>query len=384
MSSPLLRVALALLGLSSLALADDAPRLVRDGAAWSAGARRVAELERRLPAVSLRGVLADLNRKGQRLSRAGHAEQVQQAFAWEPGDGAVKYWYPQGITGSMDGLSAGHVGGRKVLLVGWYHKPEEDAAGSPDKGVRVSVVDATEPNDVRYRHVLLAEPVGEGAAVDLRPVRVHAGGIAWFGRYLFVCDTTHGFRVFDATRVLRVAGADKGRIGRDATGVTHAFGYRYVMLQVGRYQLAPGSEGLRFSFVGLDRSTSPPSLLSGEYHSGDRGGRLARWPLDAGGGLLAEDARGRVDASETLRPGHTRMQGAVSYAGRLYVSASSQDRVKWWGLNYGRLYVHAAGAARARGWIYGPEDLCVDPTERRLWSVAEHPGQRLVVAVRLP
>jgi hypothetical protein len=62
----------------------------------------------------------------------------------------------------------------------------------------VSFVDYARPVRPRYRHVLLVEPYRDRAGnPSFRAVPVHAGGIAWYGHYLYVADTYAGFRVFD-------------------------------------------------------------------------------------------------------------------------------------------------------------------------------------------
>ena len=66
----------------------------------------------------------------------------------------------------------------------WYSKRGE--------GARVSFVHAGPGAPSGYRHVLLVRPsAGGGFAL----VKVHAGGIAWAGRLLYVADTRHGIRV---------------------------------------------------------------------------------------------------------------------------------------------------------------------------------------------
>jgi hypothetical protein len=51
------------------------------------------------------------------------------------------------------------------------------------EGVRLSFGD---PARKRYRHVLLVDPTGTKAKPDYRAIDSHAGGIAWYGYYLYV------------------------------------------------------------------------------------------------------------------------------------------------------------------------------------------------------
>ena len=145
------------------------------------------------------------------------------------------------------------------------------------------------------------------------------------GRYLHVVHTGVGFRVFDLDRILRVpGGADT--IGYDAaTGEYNAHGYAYVLPQVDT--VAHVSEcAPRFSFVALDRTTTPPSLLSGEYDATSIAGRLYRWPLDPGPGpgtgRLQVVGDRRVIADRAWFSGHSHVQGALSLDDQVWLSSS--------------------------------------------------------------
>lgn len=326
-------------------------------------------------AVSLADVLADLNRTAPKVSSVPGVECFHTGFTWEPGDVNVDYWWPQGICGTASAYPDGAYQGRKVAIVTWYHKPELDTAGSPDKGVRVAIVDTTNLADARYRLALLVAPTTTGGVPTYGAVKVHAGGIAWYRDLLYVADTSNGLRVFDLTRILRVQTGDKDAIGKvsDAAGY-HAAGYKYVIPQVTRYKLC-GPCCARFSFVEADLSTTPPSLLAGEYSETELSGRLHRWPLDAATGRLLETG-GAVQATEALFPGVAKMQGAHSHDGKYFVATSK-------GASNGTLHVGTVGATlKKRGWVTGPEDLHWSPFSDNLWSLSEYPGKRWVFAVK--
>ena len=325
--------------------------------------------------VSLDDVLSHLNRSASKVSNVSGTECFHTGFVWNSGDNDVTYWYPQGITGSADAYSSGQYNGHSISVVSWYHKPENDSSTSESKGVRLSIVDVSDMNDINYRLVLLVRPVDDGGTPNFEPVTIHAGGIVWYGNYLYVADTSQGFRVFDMTRILQVQTGNTGWIGlvSDTEGY-HAHNYRYVIPQVSRYRLCSSSCCARFSFVGLDRSTSPHSLVAGEYSADSAAGRLHRWLLDeATGRLLATD--GRIQASEVVFPGVENMQGGLSYDGRFFVSCSG---------DYLGLHIGEVGQATVeRGWPYGPEDLHYAPGSDNLWSATEHPGSRAVFAVKM-
>jgi hypothetical protein len=165
-------------------------------------------------------------------------------------------------------------------------------------------------DDIRYRHVLLVEPCDVGQSGTVCPVDTHAGGIAWVGKYLYMVDTNNGFRVFDTGQLLEANTTDAA--AETTLGVTstklYAFDYKYVLPQVGRYQVAGASQ--TFSWVQVDGNSKPRSLVSGEYSSSSTG-RLFRWPLAAEGKLVT-NADSFVVASEARVLGQTKVQGALS------------------------------------------------------------------------
>lgn len=328
-------------------------------------------------ALTISDVLGHLNRTGRSGISTRNAGRMENhdwvGFRWNDGDENVSYWYPQGITGSSDARADGRVDGRRLFLVSWYHKTD----ARPTKGARISLVDFTTPSSIRYRHLLLVTPTGSASEPSFGPVEtgsgnaLHAGGIVWFGDLLYVADTTQGFRVFDLSRIFELTNTDDAdRIGFSGSR-SDAHGYRYAVPQIARYRLASDSCTIRFSFVGLDRSESPPVLVSGEYHADHANGRVARWALDpATGWLAARD--GRVHAVDGALAAQTRMQGGVTYEGVYYISSSSQTASSW-----GRLYRTRPGLESAiTAWPYGCEDLYVERDRSLIWTPAEHPGFR--------
>ena len=185
---------------------------------------------------------------------------LRGGFQWDREDSDTKDWYPQGIDGR------GH-----VLLVSWYSKRTGAA--------RLSVVDT---DAGRYGHVALV-------TTDGKPVKTHAGGLAWREDILYVADTTRGLRLFDLDRF---------------AGDT--------LPQAGWYR--PAGAALRFSFASVDEAAG--GLLVGEYTDKVPGARLVRWPF-APGGLLAQEA-----ASDAWVTAHANLQGAVVLAGQLLMAAS--------------------------------------------------------------
>lgn len=318
-----------------------------------------------------------------RMARAGLTAEASDrlknhdhwGFRWNDGDMATEGWYPQGITGNEDASASG---GRRRLIVSWYDH-EEDAIV---KGARISIVDLEDPTNIRYRHVLLAVPTGSSTSPNFSSVvtgsgaPLHAGGIVWLGNLLYVADTTQGFRVFDLSKIIEVTHTDDtDRIGISGARMD-AHGYRYIAPQVARYRLHQDSCSVRFSFVSLDRSSSPPSLLSGEYRKDDTGGRLVRWPVDAGSDWLATEQDGLVHATRAFVGGQTKMQGAMSWGDAIYISSSSQYN------SFGRIYRTRVGQkSNITAWVRGAEDLYYERSTNRIWTAAEYPDARDVASI---
>ncbi len=336
--------------------------------------------------LTISDVLSDLNRQGIAGISAGNAQRLQNhdwhGFRWNSGDGGVSYWYPQGISGSSDAFPDGHLNGRNVVMASWYHATEEQ----PTKGVRLSLADITEIDNVTYRHLLLVEATGTPDNPDFKSVEttsgaLHAGGIAWWGRYLYVADTFGGLRVFDLNRIMRVTNTnDASRIGRSG-GRFDAHGYAYAVPELMRYQVPAAACDLRFSFVGMDRSSSPPALITGEYNRDAISGRIVAWDIDPTTGLL-------IARSDMVRPsaafvsGQTKMQGATRLDENIYISSSSQFN------QFGRLYRTRPGFGKSSisAWVYGAEDLYVERANNAIWTATEYPNNRDVVSIpiRLP
>lgn len=294
--------------------------------------------------------------------------ELRFGFAWNEDDRSGERWYPQGIATSQESGGDGLWEGREVLVASW--------ALDTHRGTRVSFAELGSGPPASYQHALLAEPVSvrEREGADLAPVRVHAGGIAWNGPHLYVADTLRGLRVFDLRELLEVS-VERDDVLGHADGAYYAYGYRYVLPQVGTYQLsilrALLSRGPKFSFISLSRPPSVgaaamPSVLSGEYWR-ERDSRLIRWPLPASDS--PEHLYRPIAASEALVSQRTHLQAVLELDGH-YLLASSAGR------RPGTLIGHRADdlvAAFEQPWAVGPEDLCHAPGRDLLLSLTEHP-----------
>jgi hypothetical protein len=301
-----------------------------------------------LAAIHTRIGLDGLLRTRGRAIRVGRlpASAAVDGFRWGPLEQFSQRWWPQGIEvrGEHD----------ELLLVSWFAQPRPRRDARSGQGARVTVVDRREPRHPRVHHVLLVEPVRDGATIRLDAVQVHAGGIAWVGERLWVAATFGGFRTFELGDILSVRGRAP-------------FGYRHVLPQrsAERAMGGVGDERMRYSFVSVERAGVglPARLVVGEYGDHEHG-RLTRIELSAAGAGLVE----------FHGPGIPRMQGAAVIGDRWFVSASN-------GIHPGDLWTGSPD----RGWTKhpgalppGPEDLAVSDDGERLWCVSEYPGRRWV------
>lgn len=298
--------------------------------------------------MGLADVLSDLDRTGTATEVPGDA--AGRGFAWEPRDDGDARWWPQGVACLQ---------GEDVLLVSWYAKRR---GLDPVPGARVSVVDRSDPERPRYRHVLLVSP-RRPLLPGLGAVRVHAGGIAVLGGLLYVADTFAGVRIFRLDDVLRAARPE---------------GPEYVLPQWRRLRV-PRHLGphLRYSFLSVGQVEGRLSLVVGEYRRAGSTPRLVRYPLDPATGLPQFDDDGWCPPLEVHGQQPPRMQGVAVDRTTWYVSASSGRG------RPGDLHVGVPGAFRRHRGVLptAPEDLDWSVPGRRLWCASEWPGSRWVFPV---
>ncbi|WP_262852768.1 hypothetical protein [Mumia quercus] len=290
---------------------------------------------------------------------------VTRGLGWEPADASTEHWYPQGVTTSAD--AADGATDRDLLVVSWYarHRPRRT-------GSRLTFVDLAAG---RYRHVLLVRAVRTPWGVRARPVPIHAGGIAWYGPYLYVAATRAGILLFRVADLLRSDQAERGH------RVASRLGYEAVLPEYARLSAWSRDEGsrLRYSFLSLayGGDGEPPALVAGEYGGVGRTQRLWRFALDPATHLPVREPTGRAVPTELHAAQSARMQGAAVLDGRWFVT-TSQGRG-----NAGDLLVGAPGGFRRHKGVLptGCEDITAWPQRRELWSVTEWPQMRWVYAV---
>jgi len=329
---------------------------------------------------------------------------------WNSDDNTAQEWIPQGITTTSDatGTSPNASAGR--IIASWYDgcslgDPEVDYAlphqgctslaavtadREADKGVRIAIYSRATRS---YYFALLVQPyINDAGHASYGAVRVHAGGIALYGNLLYVADTPHGFRVFDTRKFLslnssqdpdiKVDRTDKRQVGRH-DGTFYAYSYHYVLPQVGRWSqtgngspdhTCDGTGPMKFAYASIDRSTSPPSLMAGEYclpaneSNPETVGRFARWRLSS----TTSPASGLASGTpfDAYREPYNHIQGGATRGNTVYFNTSD-------GTSMGKLHkltlVGGDLVWSEDRWVpAGPEDLSYDANANVIYSQTEY------------
>jgi len=335
----------------------------------------------------------DLNRKAKRLTSAQlksygskrkskGPKDAHVGFTWASDDAHTIAWFPQGIAG----LASGKNNARKWLLVSWYDNTKYNK-DSLDRGARISFIDITNLDKIRYRHVLLVKPLRNG---NFHRALTHAGGLGVYNGYLYVAGTDK-VQVFDTRKIFVADGTDLMGI-KSKTGV-FAYGYRYIMPMVREYKKADiGITGKsRLSFASMDYTIpQKPMLVMGNYHGGKEGDDyynppriLYRWSVTKQGTIYHKPSVVKVKSG--LKD---RVQGGAMLNNTVYLAASGSVAKLWVGKRQGTQLIKKKSYA----WAYGTEDLYISAGRKNLWSLTEWPpkkggtpydGRRIVFAVKL-
>jgi hypothetical protein len=292
--------------------------------------------------------------------------QSPTGFTFNPEDQETSKWMPQAVTTSAESdPQTGMVDGKKWVAVTWH--------SDDGKRSRLSLVDTTNPDDPaarQYRNVELMIPDAKNPG-KLVPLASHVGGVSWVGSHLYVAQTGGGVRVFDVNQLLKVNDASKVPTGTEP----------YVLPQFGYYktQAAPGEkahagEGSAplFSGLSVDRTQAEPALLSQEYDAAHPGGRIVRWPIDPATGLLKEE-NGAVQATDAWSVPLTRLAGIVRLKDGFQVATMGSPSGLW-------TMKPGETPQRKDSLAQGIQQFSYDSIQNQIWTVAEHPGKRMVWA----
>ncbi|MFI5592025.1 hypothetical protein ACIA5G_43750 [Amycolatopsis sp. NPDC051758] len=337
-----------------------------------------AALVSTLGTAAVHTVMENANHDRTALPSSFSVPGLSTGFRFDSGDNSDCTNYPQGITTSRDAVgtaNSGNYDGHQLVLVSWYTK---DGCGGDQARSRITLVDwdATYPN--QYRKVLLVEPTGTAAAPDFKDIPIHAGGVSWYGDYLYVADTGRGMRVFDMRKILKTnTGGTADQIGHQTGSTYYAHNYGYVLPQVGTVTSATTSgTNLAWSSISLDRVSK--SIVMTEYtcQSGctdypNRAPRAIRYPFASGATTFAAT----TTASQALQLPWYNLNGVASHNGRWWFNSSGQKKLYYW--------TPTAGPSTF-SWVGSGESLSYweDDTEADLlWSLQEGAGSRNVFAV---
>ncbi|WP_131732610.1 LVIVD repeat-containing protein [Actinomadura formosensis] len=339
-------------------------------ATWAA---LITALKRTLPSSTVDDVLNSANRYG--VTGLPNTPPRTANWFWQDGDNRDPYWYPQGLTTSADHAGTGKYNGREVQLASWYSKH------TVNKGVRVSFVDMTDPARPAYRHVLLVEPTGSTLTPDFAPIKIHAGGIMWYGDLLYVVDTNSGIRIFDMRDLLKItAPGDETKIGRQPDGTFQAHNYAYVLPQSAAYSsvVRNQQQQVLYSWISLDRTSVPDSIVIGEFlETPQRASRLFKWDIDYQTRRLKE-TNGVAHPSFAAVVDIDRMQGGTCINGKFYITRSNTNNAP------GNLLTWTPGSLVQYPINLPPypEDVSYDGTKDWLWCHTEAENSRQVFALK--
>ncbi|HEX6501298.1 MAG TPA: hypothetical protein VF054_20035 [Micromonosporaceae bacterium] len=298
-------------------------------------------------------------------------------FTFDDGDNNDCKNYPQGITSTRDAVgSGGNYDGHQLIVVSWYTK---DACDGSQTRSRLTLVDwdADYPN--KYRKVLLVEPTGTSSAPSFKDIPIHAGGVSWYGDYLYVADTGHGMRIFDMRKILKTdTGGTADQIGRQSDGTYYAHNYAYVLPQIGTATASTTSgTPLVWSSISLDRVSGSIVMVEYTCSSGctsypNRAPRAVRFPFVSGTTTFATT----TTASQALQLPWYHLNGVASHNGRWWFNSSGAKQLYYWTPSVG---------PHTYSWVSGGESISYWEDASNpdlLWSLRETLGHRDVFAVQ--
>ncbi|MFD1768813.1 hypothetical protein [Sphingobacterium suaedae] len=297
-------------------------------------------------------------------------ENRVRGIRWNTDDETTAIWRPQGITGfSRNGV--------RYLLITWYARNEAEY-----KGARITLIDISPSSStyLTYRHILLVQPTippsvsGYTQYGSYAPLKVHAGGVAYFNGKLYVASTSLGLRVFDLDKIIEVKTGEttSTKCGKDAQGNSYAFNYRYILPQIGYYKINGANP---FSTVQVNAEGT--QLWTGQYYAGSADAaivpKIFGFPIDANGTLLNTGIQTVVPKNSLFDDDHAHgIQGVFRKGNRTWLSCTGSPSNSY-GSN-ARLARYTDGdsnTVRYR-WPYGAESLYYESQYDYLWSLTEY------------
>ena len=262
-------------------------------------------------------------------SQSKKLRYFQKGFTWDREDNRTRRWRPQGITEFTSN-------NKSFIVASWYSR---DKKVRSNQGVKVSFVDYTDIESIKYRHVLLVDR-------DLEPLRgMHAGGLHYLEGKLYVPDSRGGkktIRVFPTDSFSIVPKNEKKRL----------FNFKYFLVQESSHEVATVP-----SFLSYDWSTE--QFITGTYHKKEK--RSLQWYNPA------------QNTTNLDGPFYKKMQGAAAADSHLWISTSFG--------RYGKSHLYhgtftpgeTPDLASFKKTPYPPglEDLHLSPSSNQLWMLTE-------------
>lgn len=367
---------------------DEACLQLKDANTWTSYVTDMANVGTQQ---TLSGLLGDLNNSAVELTSSTHPSVVgyKNGIRWMDSDMSTDAWIPQGMT-------HGQLGSTPFAVVSWHWNTDNY---SYNNGSRISIVDTTDLSVSKYRNIILVKPTGVGT---YESVNIHVGGLALVGTYLYVVDTSHGFRVFDLNNIRNVDGDSTLCKNSDGSGIFGqvgsnwcADGYGYMLPQVSAYNMPttksdgttiPASCKPHFSWAGNDNRQATNFVISGEYCNtstetcnGDTSGtngRLYQWPLGSDNKLVTSSLY--VTPNKVYYMNESNVQGVAAdnmdgAATDSYFLSSTYTP--------GMIY-KVSPSATAKSWNYNNGDAPYHPegmyatssSSAHLWIVTEGDG----------
>jgi hypothetical protein len=291
----------------------------------------------------------DLNRDAKPLTQevleGRKYKDARFGFEWNSGDHSTNKWRPQGITG-ITGTK------KKFLAISWYGRTwikRLGVGGWPwgysKRGARISFVDITDQNNIRYRHVLLVDEKGKSFP------GLHAGGLAFHNGNLYVADSRkkpYKILVFPIDRIEKVP---ESRQTKDF------FKYGYIMRMSNSFKVP-----IKPSFISLDSDSG--QFVIGEY--------AQKYKKE-----LCWFTPGQEDEIHT-KPLYKKMQGVASHDDCVWIASSygSDNNSTLYATN--RESLGKPEEAKETDYPPGLEDIYLSKSTKSIWMLTEFEKERVV------
>lgn len=269
--------------------------------------------------ITLNNISSHLNRNANKLTEVQKSEfpLAEKGFTWNSEDSKTKKWRTQGITGLTTEKK------QELVIVSWYGR--KDGADYRNRGSRVSIINVTNMDDIKYRHVLLVEenlyegekylPFYDEGKKNHKGV-LHAGGIVALDGKLHVADSRRDhkvIRVFNLNEVKKLPRNE--RIHK----------YEYILVEEYSYKAK-----IKPSFISYDSSRK--KILMGTYNkspSNDEPNEFTWFnpPVDRCSAFNFDKELNKIDIYR-LPDAYKKIQGMVA-------TQKSGKQILWLSTSYG-------------------------------------------------